>query len=93
MAKSNKPKKTNEQDALAKAIFEVVENQLADNNPPEVKIALNRLLARGETRENALRYIASALAIEIFFVASKGESHNASRYAANLNALPAQPKE
>jgi hypothetical protein len=78
---------------MAKSNFEVVENQLADNNPPEVKIALNRLLARGETRENAVRHIASALAIEIFLVASKGGSHNASRYAANLNALPAQPKE
>ena len=32
------------------AIIEVVENQVADNNPPETKEALERLIKNGETR-------------------------------------------
>jgi len=35
------------------AIVEVVGNQLKDNNPPETKEALKRLIKSGETRENA----------------------------------------
>ena len=48
------------------AIIEAVENQLAENCPSETKKTLDRLMSTGESRENAMRYIASALSIEIF---------------------------
>ena len=42
-------------------LTETVENQIRDNNPPEVRVTLDRLMAMGESRENAMRYIGSAL--------------------------------
>ena len=42
------------------ALVQVVENQIQDNDPPETRITLDRLMSLGESRENAMRYIASA---------------------------------
>jgi len=52
---------TEEGQRAGESIIEVIENQISDNNPPETSITLKRLMNLGETRENALRYIASAL--------------------------------
>ena len=73
------------------AIVEVVENQLADNNPPETKQTLERLMKTGESRENAIRYIASALSVEIFGALKHQEPYNNERYIKNLKALPKLP--
>lgn len=75
------------------AIVEVVENQIADNNPPETKQTLERLIKSGEPRENAIRYIASVLSIEIFGVLKHQEPYNNERYIKNLKALPKLPNE
>ncbi|MCF6251208.1 MAG: hypothetical protein L3J75_08070 [Methylococcaceae bacterium] len=75
------------------AIVEVVENQLTDNNPPETKQTLERLMKSGESRENAIRYIASVLSIEIFGVLKHQKSYNNERYIKNLKALPKLPNE
>lgn len=75
------------------AIIEAVENQIADNNPPEAKEALNRLIKMGETRENAMRYIASVLSIEIFDAFKYHKPYNNERYTKNLKALPELPDE
>lgn len=75
------------------AIVQVVENQIADNNPPETKEALERLMENGETRENAMRYIASVLSIEIFGALKHQEPYNNERYLKNLKALPVLPGE
>lgn len=75
------------------AIVEVVQNQLADNNPPETKQTLERLMKSGESRENAIRYIASVLSIEIFGALKYQEPYNNERYIKNLKALPKLPDE
>jgi hypothetical protein len=75
------------------AIVEVVENQLADNNPPETKHTLERLMKSGESRENAIRYIASVLSIEIFGALKHQEPYDNERYIKNLKALPKLPNE
>jgi len=75
------------------AIVETVENQLRDNTLPEAKQALDRLIKLGETRENAIRYIASVLSVEIFETLSSGTTYNNERYIRNLNALPKLPDE
>ena len=75
------------------AIVEVVENQLADNNPPETKQTLERLIDAGESRENAIRYIACALSVEIFGALKNKEPYNNERYINNLKALPELPWE
>jgi len=75
------------------AIVEAVENQIADNNPPETKQALVRLMKVGESRENAIRYIACALSVEIFEALKHKEPYNNERYLNNLKALPELPDE
>ena len=74
-------------------IVEIIENQLRDNTPPEVRQTLNRLMGMGETRENAIHYIACALSTELFHIFKNNAEFNESRYKANLNALPKLPDE
>lgn len=75
------------------AIVEAVENQLAENYPPETKEALTKLMKAGESRENAIRYIACALSVEIFGALKNSEPYNHERYINNLKALPRLPDE
>lgn len=75
------------------ALVEVVENQLAENDPPETKQTLERLMETGESRENAIRYIACALSVEVFGALKNKEPYNNERYINNLNALPELPWE
>jgi hypothetical protein len=75
------------------AIIEAVENQLAENCPSETKKTLDRLMSTGESRENAMRYIASALSIEIFEAFKNNNPYNEERYIKNLKALPKLPYE
>lgn len=74
-------------------VIEAVENQLEDNDPPETKETLERLISEGETRENALRHIACALAIEIFGALKHRQPFDLQRYQNNLKALPEEPSE
>lgn len=75
------------------AVVEAVENQLAENNPPETRQTLERLIKNGESRENAIRYIACALAVEVFGAIKNKEPYNSKRYLKNLKALPQLPWE
>ena len=73
------------------AMIEVVENQIRDNDPPETRITLERLISLGESRENAMRYIASVLSVEIFEALKHKTPYNEERYLANLKNLPKLP--
>ena len=75
------------------ALVEVIENQLIENNPPETKQALERLMKSGESRENAIRYIAAVLTVEIFGALKNQEPYDNGRYIKNLKALPKLPDE
>ena len=75
------------------AIVEAIENQLKENDPRETKRTLKRLMKMGETRENAIRYIASALSVEIFEALKNGSPYDEERYIRNLKALPKLPDD
>ena len=75
------------------AIIEAVENQITDSNPPETRETLERLMAMGESRENAMRYIASVLSIEIFEAMKNKTPYDKERYLLNLANLPDLPYE
>jgi hypothetical protein len=75
------------------ALVEVIENQLAENNPPETRETLTRLMKAGESRENAMRFIACALSVEIYAALNNNEPYNNERYIKNLKALPELPYE
>jgi len=82
---------TEEGQLAGKAIVEAVENQIRENDPPEVKQALKRLMGLGETRENAIRYIASTFSVEIYETMKHLTPYDEVRYVKNLNALPKLP--
>lgn len=75
------------------AMIEVIENQLKTNDPPKVKITLNRLMSLGIDRQEALKYIACALSVEIFGAIKNSEEFNPKRYNMNLVNLPDMPWE
>ena len=82
---------TEDGQVLGEAVVETVENQIRNDDPPEVREALKRLMALGESKENAMRYIASVLSVEFFEIMKNQTSYNEARYIKNLNELPDLP--
>ena len=74
-------------------ILGIVENQLRDNNPPETRATLERLMVRGIEREEALRLIGCVLAAEVFGILKHQHVFDLKRYVEHLHALPELPWE
>ena len=91
MAKKRKQQPFNPH--LQRAILEVVENQLRDGTPPETRSTLERLMADGRSREEAVKLIGCVVSTEIFDVLKNQEPYNETRYVAALRALPKLPWE
>lgn len=75
------------------AIFEIIENQLNDNDPPETKETLNRLLAEGHSHEEAMKLIACVVVSEIWEIMQQGQEFNQALYIKALSTLPKLPWE
>ena len=73
------------------ALFEVIENQLRANDPPETRETLGRLMNGGHTREEAMKLIACALVSEIYDVMKTQAPYDNARYVATLKRLPDLP--
>jgi hypothetical protein len=80
----------NEQDSYMteETLIETVENQIADGEPKKVKETLMRLVMTGTPREEAMQWMACALAVEVSDVMENGASFNAERYNQHLDELP-----
>ena len=76
---------------VGEAMIEAIQNQIRDNDPPETKITLDRLMSLGESRENAMRCIGSVLSVEIFEAVKNKTPYNEKRYITNLKNLPELP--
>jgi hypothetical protein len=76
---------------LRRALLEVVENQLRGGMPPETRATLDRLVAAGHTREQAVELIACVVSCEVFDVLKSGRPYDEARYLAGLRALPRLP--
>ncbi len=76
---------------IHQAIFDTIENQIRDREPAATADTLERLLAAGESRDTALRYIACVLSVEFFEIIQNGSPFDEARYVRNLEALPALP--
>jgi hypothetical protein len=77
--------------ARRKATLEVVENQVRENNPPETRQTLERLIASDIPKEEAMRLIGCVVASEMFEVLNQGKPFDLKRYITALNALPTLP--
>lgn len=77
---------------LREAILKAVDNQLANNNPPETQQTYQRLIREGHSEQDAKLLIASVVAIEIFEVVNRKEPYNHVRFVQALNRLPEIPE-
>lgn len=66
----------------------MVENQIKENNPPETKKTLDRLLKKGYSRNDAMKLIGSVVAAEIYRILKSHEPFNEERYVKALRELP-----
>lgn len=78
---------------LREQIFEVIKNQIRDNNPPETKATYNRLRKQGYKDFTAKQMIGQCIAVEFFDVFKLGKEFDNERYKKNLLALPKEPFE
>jgi hypothetical protein len=72
---------------LATAIRNIIDAQLAKNDPPETRATLERLVADGYTREGAYNLIATAVVSEIVTTMQQGQTYDMNRYLAALAQL------
>jgi len=72
---------------LKAAILEVVENQIRNSNPPETRQTLERLLAAGYSRQQAIEMIGSALIEEIWAILHDHKLFDRARFTALLEQL------
>ena len=74
-------------------MFEVVENQLRDNDPPETRTTLERLVSAGHSRSDAKQMIASVVAVEMFNIMKSEQAFDLTRFIERLRRLPEPPYE
>lgn len=70
-----------------------IEDQIKQNDPPEVAATLRRLGREGFERPEAIDLLAAVLAAEMFEMMTKGRAFDLRRYAENLARLPELPPE
>ena len=73
---------------LRQTVLEVVENQIRDNEPPETRQTVERLMAEGYGAEEARRLVATAVVRELFHIMKDKEPFNRERFLWNLTHLP-----
>ena len=56
---------------LRNTVFEVIDNQIKDNNPAETAITLKRLRDEGYSEFEAKQLIGQAIAVELFYIMKK----------------------
>jgi hypothetical protein len=83
--------KKTENQRLRKAILEVINTQIRENDPSETKKALSRLRKQGFSEEESLRLIGYVVASEVFSVLQETRQYDKDKYIAALNALPRLP--
>jgi transcriptional regulator of NAD metabolism len=72
---------------LQKTILEVVENQIRENNPPETRKTLDRLLKKGYSKDDAMKLLRRAVLGEIYKVLKSKEPFDEKRYVKALREL------
>lgn len=73
------------------ALLTAIDAQMKANDPPETLQTLVRLMEAGHSRDEAMKFIASALIAEVTNVLRENSSYDRDRYVANLKRLPMLP--
>lgn len=72
---------------MAKSLKETVIRQLAENNPPEAKYTLERLLKNGLSKERAIAMLTTALTYEMYLMLKEERTYHPDNYIQQLNSL------
>ena len=80
-------------DRRREAIFDIVQNQMKDNNPPETNLAYKRLIDLKFSDFETKQLIGQCVAVELYQILKFKQPFNLQRYIRNLTQLPAKPKE
>ncbi len=72
---------------LKSAVLQTVENQIKNNNPPETKETLKRLMKMGDSRQEAIRKIAVVMVEEIYDMMKNHEVFNQERFVNKFEKL------
>ncbi len=73
------------------ALYDVLDNQLRDNDPPEPRETLDRLLGEGIERDEARRLITCIIAGEVFMILKTNTTFDRERFTRRLAELPEMP--
>ena len=76
---------------LRDQIFQVIENQIKSNDPPETKVTYDRLIALGYSDFQTKQLIGECITVEMFTVIKEQQPFNEARYVKNLTQLPKEP--
>lgn len=69
-------------------INEVVNTQIEENDPPETKITLERLIKEGHSKQKAKELIGFIVTAEIYDTLKEGRPYNEKTFLARLEQLP-----
>ncbi len=78
---------------LRSTIFEVIDNQIDANDPPETALTLERLTKQGYSDFEARQLIGQAVVVEVIDALKNKKPYNEQRYLSNLRNLPDEPLE
>ena len=76
---------------MREMIFEIINTQIKNNDPPETKITFDRLQKQGFDDFRIKQMLGQCIAVEVFAVMKRGETFNNERYIKHLLALPKEP--
>ena len=72
-------------------IFEIIKNQIKNNEPPETKITYSKLIELGFSEMETMKMIGQCVAVEIFEILKNKKPFDERRYIRNLDLLPQSP--
>jgi hypothetical protein len=78
---------------LRDTIFEVIDNQINANDPPETALTLERLMNQSYSEFQAKQLMGQAVVIEVIDALKNKKPYNEQRYIKNLRNLPKEPVE
>jgi hypothetical protein len=75
------------------SIFNIIENQIKNNDPPETSLTFKRLKKKGFDDFTIKQLIGQCVAVEIYDMLKSKRPFDKERFIKNLNKLPEEPFE
>lgn len=76
---------------IREQIFEIINNQLKANDPPETQATFDRLIKQGFNDFQTRQMIGQCISVELFEIMKSKTPFNLERYIKHLEGLPKEP--